>query len=106
MATMTRSASTRHDGAGFDDATKRIVWNKGKVVLNYDQVLVRQDACGMWMVWEDYGNRSSKFGWEIDHIKPVAAGGTDDLTNLQPLNWQNNNFKSDSYPQWSCYLSR
>ena len=49
------------------------------------------------MKYEDYGNTSSKHGWEVDHIKPVSKGGTDDLSNLQPLQWDNNRKKSDTY---------
>ncbi len=37
-------------------------------------------------------------GWEIDHIKPVAKGGGDELSNLQPLQWQNNRKKGDDFP--------
>jgi len=39
---------------------------------------------------------------EIDHIKPVSLGGTDDLRNLQPLHWRNNRYKGDNYPDWDC----
>ncbi len=53
------------------------------------------DACRAIMHWEQYGNTGSAFGWEVDHIKPVAAGGGDELENLQALQWENNRHKSD-----------
>jgi 5-methylcytosine-specific restriction endonuclease McrA len=57
--------------------------------------------CGNVMKSSDYGNTNSQYGWEVDHIKPVAKGGTDDLSNLQPLQWDNNRKKGDTYP-WNC----
>lgn len=56
------------------------------------------------MTKSQYGNVNSEYGWEIDHIKPVAKFGTDDLDNLQPLQWKNNRGKSDNYPHWSCSI--
>ena len=35
------------------------------------------------------GDRSFDFGWEIDHIVPLADGGPDDLSNLTPY-WRAN----------------
>jgi 5-methylcytosine-specific restriction endonuclease McrA len=37
-------------------------------------------------------------GWEIDHVKPVSKGGTDDIKNLQALNSWANAKKGDTYP--------
>jgi len=36
-----------------------------------------------------YFGKEGDFGWKIGHIKPLSEGGTDDLTNLEPLHWKN-----------------
>ncbi|HRG63851.1 MAG TPA: HNH endonuclease signature motif containing protein [Burkholderiales bacterium] len=71
------------------------VWNKGAIVAGYDSTKYRKDQCDAWMIYNEYGNRSSVFGWEIDHISPNSSGGADTLSNLRPLQWQNNVDKSD-----------
>ena len=68
------------------------VWEKGKPVENNDPNVWRKDDCGAWIGRNYYGNRNSQYGWEIDHISP---GGPDTLSNLRPLQWQNNVDKSD-----------
>lgn len=77
------------------------VWAKGRAIPNYDPSVWRHDICGAVMKFSEHGNRNSEYGWEIDHILPQARGGTDDMANLQPLNWANNSAKGDTYP-WNC----
>jgi hypothetical protein len=98
---MARNRNTDVNGKPFAQTTIGAVWNKGRVIDGYDPTVWRYDMCGAPMKVSDYGNTNSKHGWEVDPIKPVAKGGTDDLSNLQPLQWDNNRRKGDTYP-WNC----
>ncbi|MBI2655505.1 HNH endonuclease [Candidatus Woesearchaeota archaeon] len=68
------------------------VWEKGRVIFGHDPKVWRKDDCEAPIKREEHGNRDSKYGWEIDHINP---NGGDSLSNLRPLQWQNNLHKSD-----------
>lgn len=85
----------------FDDSTIEDVWRKGRIVSGYDSNTWRKDACGAWMKRNEYGNRDNKYGWEIDHVNP---NGSDTLINLQPLQWENNVSKSDSFSSNYCVV--
>lgn len=77
------------------------VWEKGEIMPGYKATDWRKDRCGKAMHFQRHGDTNSQFGWEIDHIYPQALGGSDDLSNLQPLQWQNNRKKGDR-PIWNC----
>ena len=98
---MARRFGSTYAGGSFDHVTIGAVWNKGAVVPGYDPARLRKDQCGAWIARDEYG-QTTNLGWEIDHVKPVVAGGPDDLWNLQPLHWENNRGKADEYPSWSC----
>lgn len=76
----------------FDEDMIQKVWEKGTVVPNYDEDKYRKDQCGAWIQRDKHGDRNHKWGWEIDHIDP---DGGDELSNLRPLQWENNVATSD-----------
>jgi len=100
-----RKAGSKTAGTNWTDAEKLAVWKKGIAVPGYDDTKLRKDVCGAWMEFVKYGETvEGGMGWEIDHIKPVASGGSDENSNLQPLQWQNNRGKGDNWPNWSCSI--
>jgi hypothetical protein len=74
----------------YSEDTIQNVWEEGTVTAENDPKVWRKDACKAWMGRKYYGSRQSPFGWEIDHIKPESEGGGDELSNLRPLQWENN----------------
>jgi len=80
----------------FDDDTIQKVWEKGSAISGKTPELYRLDSLGNLIYRYSYG-LTTPMGWEIDHSKPQAKGGTDHLNNLQPLQWKANREKSDKY---------
>lgn len=88
------------------------IWDKAQVVEGYDSASYRKDACGAWIIWSEYGNRENPFGWEVDHIYPesklrslnVPGEMIDNLVNLRPLNWKNNDSKGVDYPYYQASI--
>lgn len=94
--------------AQFTEEQLNEIWEKGLKVEKYNPDFVRKDACGAWMIRGRYKDRSSQFGWEVDHIYPeaklkdidVPQEKIDDICNLRPLNWHNNESKGSDYPHY------
>lgn len=88
----------------FDEKTIENVWRAASVVDGFNADVVRKDACGAWIMKSQYGNRDSVFGWEIDHVYPLAMGGDDEIINLRAMQWENNLSKGDDYPIYKSKL--
>lgn len=89
----------------FSEQIVNAVWNKAKIIPGQNPTEWRQDIAGAWIQRSKYGDRTSSFGWEIDHIRPVSRYGSDNLDNLRPLQWENNVSKCDDYPTWTSVVS-
>lgn len=102
-----RNHGTTTSGRGFSDADKLAVWQKASPASGFDPSIMRMDSCGALIAWSEYGKTvENGNGWEIDHINPVARGGTDIISNLQALQWQNNREKGDKITANYCLVSR
>lgn len=92
-------------GEAFTLEQRRAVWAKARTVPGKD-VNFKLDPCGALMEWNQYGvTTENGTGWEIDHIKPVAHGGTDIPENLQALQWEHNRIKGDGPNSGYCHKS-
>jgi len=81
--------------ATYTNQQLHTIWNKGRIIPQLDPRIWRHDSYGNIIRWLDYG-QEVEYGWEVDHIKPKAKGGSDALSNLQPLHWKANRQKSDN----------
>ncbi|MBP3838261.1 MAG: HNH endonuclease [Prevotella sp.] len=79
-----------------------LVWDKASKVEGYDPTSIRKDACGAWILRNQYGNRGSIYGWEVDHVYPQALGGGDDIDNLRAMQWENNESKGSDFPHYTA----
>lgn len=89
----------------ISDKQKTAVWNKAKRIRGKAPSKYRQDPYGNEMYYDSYGKETGE-GWEIDHIKPKARGGSDATVNLQALNTKVNRQKGDTLKKRSRHSQR
>jgi hypothetical protein len=98
-----RLPGTTCAGQPFPPKIRTAVWEKAENDPGF--ITFKKDCCGALIQKNKYGTQS-EHGWDIDHIKPVSKGGTDEISNLQPLQWENNRYKGDKWPEWDCLRKR
>jgi 5-methylcytosine-specific restriction endonuclease McrA len=90
--------------SNYSDEKLEKIWEKAKVPNEEIKNEWRKDYAGAWINKAKYGEESD-YGWEVDHAKPSAKGGSDELNNLVPLQWNNNRTKGDDYPNFKTSVS-
>ena len=100
-----RMRNTNQKGEHWSKRDINLVWKKGFYIPGQNFDKFRKDAFGAIMEFCKFGNTNDIYGWEIDHNISVELGGTDELSNLQPLNWQNNRNKDASWPYCDFKIS-
>ena len=68
------------------------VWGKGKPMRGKNPSTWKKDAYGNPIRRGSYGT-NGKYAWEVDHKRPKSKGGSDRLSNLQPLHRDENRAK-------------
>lgn len=88
----------------FTEEEIEAAWQRAIIQSNNDPNVYRKDYAGAWIRRQDYGQQT-EYGWEIDHVRPLALDGTYNPRNLMPLHWQNNLEKSDDFPLWNTKIT-
>lgn len=88
----------------FNENIIEQIWNHATQVEGFNPDIIRKDACGAWIMRNQYANRDSIFGWEIDHVYPISMGGADDFVNLRAMQWENNASKGDDFPTYKSKI--
>lgn len=89
----------------FTDEEIAHAWSRAKIIPGKDPEKWREDYAGARIWWPKYGDVSSQYGWEVDHIKPLDKDGTYEKGNLIALQWENNRHKDVNYPTWDTNRS-
>ena len=68
---------------------KSAVWNKARILKGKDPLKIRKDGYGNEIHYGDHG-KTTLYGWDIDHTIPKAKGGSNDISNLEPVHYSKN----------------
>ena len=69
------------------------IYGAKESVYDYAGRLMKKSACG---------NPNSAYHPTIDHIRPLSAGGSDIIGNIEICHRDTNEEKADRFPQWKA----
>jgi 5-methylcytosine-specific restriction endonuclease McrA len=75
---------------------KLAAWTKAQAIPGYDASKYRKDRFDTWIAFDQYG-KTTMYGWEIDHIKPLSLGGILAQHNELATHWHHNRAKSNRF---------
>lgn len=76
-------------GVSGDLLDRTVAWLAASPIFGSDPNELRQDCDGRLIRWSEYGQYSD-FGWQIDHVRPIALGGLDSIGNKRARHWRGN----------------
>jgi hypothetical protein len=77
------------DALPWELRKKIAAWQRGRPVPGMALGVARFDEFGFIIRWDEHGKQTA-YGWEVDHVRALALGGTDSLDNVRALHWQMN----------------
>lgn len=88
-------------------------WERGLVVATYEPEAYRSDYAGSLMFKGSFianpnseeNNNVRSYSWTIVHQRPLVVGGTEEASNLWPLNCMNALAKGQDYPKWKTTVT-
>lgn len=86
------------------------LWEEATIAQDKNPTVWRLDPCGALIQKDQYGNRESDYGWEVDHVVSksflINVGASeeeyDDPINLRAMHWANNDSKGTNYPEYQA----
>jgi hypothetical protein len=70
-----------------DENLRLDFWLACRAVPGLNAERWRYDHAGLLMKWDEFGNSTSKVGWQLAYIVAPAAGGADHEDNLRAVSF-------------------
>ncbi|WP_375316957.1 hypothetical protein [Spiroplasma endosymbiont of Virgichneumon dumeticola] len=88
-------------------------WERGLITPTYEAEAYRSDYAGALMFKGSFianpnveeNNNVRSYSWTIVYQRPLVAGGTEETSNLWPLNCINALAKGQDYPKWQTTIT-